>query len=243
MTMAFDISRSASPAAMPQKPLKPSVTWRVIHGGKSDADEAARALQRIGTKMRYARNETIFSEGDEVTYSYRVVSGSIRLCKHLADGRRQIAGFILPGEYCGLMHLDEHRLTAEASSDLVVVAYPQRQVDALNESMPSMRRYISNFITQRLQGVQDHVVMLGRQTAKERIVSFLLDIAQRNGAEESTELPMSRQDIADYLGLTIETVCRIFSELKRSRIIALPSLHQVILVDVEALNDVAECAD
>ena len=93
--------------------------------------------------MRFSRGETVFSEGDEATYSYKVISGAIRLCKHLADGRRQIAGFVLTGEYCGLLHLDAHRFTAEAASDLVVIAYPQRQVEAMGETMPSMRRRLA----------------------------------------------------------------------------------------------------
>jgi CRP/FNR family nitrogen fixation transcriptional regulator len=247
MTMAFDISQRAARFPVQSRSPKASASWQVIAGGKSaaESDDATQALQRIGTKMRYARNETIFSEGDEAAYSYKVVSGAIRLCKHLADGRRQIAGFILPGEYCGLLPLAEHRFTAEATSDLVVIAYPQRQIDALVETMPSMRRRLAGFLTQRLHGMQDHVIMLGRQTAKERVVSFLLNLAQRarTDADEAAELPMSRQDIADYLGLTIETVCRVLSSLKRARLIALPSLHQVALINVEALETLAECAD
>src|SRR5688572_16264404 len=110
MAMAFDISQTAR-AARPVKATLPP--WSVIPGGKSAAaaDEDVAALQRIGIKLRFARGETVFSEGDEATYSYKVISGAIRLCKHLADGRRQIAGFVLAGEYCGLLHLDAHRFT------------------------------------------------------------------------------------------------------------------------------------
>jgi CRP/FNR family nitrogen fixation transcriptional regulator len=241
MSMAFDVSHNLAAA----RPVKAREPWPVIAGGKPGPviqDEAALALQRIGTKRRYAKNEAVFSEGDEAKHSYKVVTGAIRLCKHLADGRRQIAGFVLPGEYCGLLHLEEHRFTAEAASELVVIAYPQRQVEALSETMLSMRKRLAGFLAQRLKSMQDHVVMLGRQTAKERVASFLLNLVERSGAHEneSAELPMSRQDIADYLGLTIETVCRVLSELKRSRILALPGLHEIVLKDTEALQALAE---
>jgi CRP-like cAMP-binding protein len=189
------------------------------------------ALDKIGIKLRFSRNETVFSEGDEATFSYRVASGAIRLCKHLADGRRQISDFVLPGDYCGFLHLEEHRFTAEATSDLEVIAYPHRQVEKLGESMPSMRHRLTDFLSRRLMGIQDHLIMVGRQTAKERVMSFLIRLAENAGAKEGdvVELPMNRQDMADYLGLTIETVSRVVTDLKRLRLIEIPSLHQFVI--------------
>jgi CRP-like cAMP-binding protein len=104
--------------------------------------------------------------------------------------------------------------------------------------MPNLRGRLLVLLSQRLIGMQDHLVMLGRQTAKERVASFLLHIAERSDAEEGLafDLPMSRQDIADYLGLTIETVCRMLSELKRERVIAIPNASQIILNDMDALE-------
>lgn len=198
------------------------------------AEDDLQALDKIGIKLRFGRNETVFSEGDEAAFSYRVVSGAIRLCKHLADGRRQISDFVLPGDYCGFLHLEEHRFTAEATSDLEVVAYPHRQVEALGESMPSMRHRLTDFLSRRLMGIQDHLVMLGRQTAKERVVSFLIRLGENAGVKEGgvVELPMNRQDMADYLGLTIETVSRVVTDLKRSRLVEIPSLHQFVIADM-----------
>jgi len=239
--MSIAVSASRTPVAAK------SVPWTVIErGGQAqDVELDLRALEKIGIKLRFTRGETIFSEGDEADYSYKVVTGAIRLCKHLADGRRQIADFVLPGDYCGLLHLDEHRFTAEAASDVTVIAYPQRQVEKLGEELPSMRKRLTNFLARRLMDVQDHLIMLGRQTAKERVVGFLLRLAERSGVGdgETIELPMSRQDMADYLGLTIETVCRVLSELKRRRLIALPSLHGAVLIDSEALRDLFEDCD
>lgn len=202
-------------------------------------------LARIGIRMRFARNETLFSEGDEATHSYRVVRGAIRLCKHLADGRRQIADFVLPGDYCGFLYLETHRFTAEATSDLEVIAYPQRQVEALGEQIPSMRRRLTKFLSSRLMNMQDHLIMLGRQTAKERVLGFLIRLAENRDAEdgEAIELPMTRQDMADYLGLTIETISRVLTSLRRKRLIALPNPRQFAIADIDYCCDLIECCD
>jgi len=203
------------------------------------AQDDLEALDKIGIKLRFARNETIFSEGEEAAFSYRVVRGAIRLCKHLVDGRRQISDFVLPGDYCGFLHLERHRFTAEATSDLEVIAYPHRQVEALGESMPSMRRRLTDFLSRRLMGVQDHLIMLGRQTAKERVLSFLVRLATNAGAKdgEVVALPMNRQDMADYLGLTIETVSRVMTDLKRSQVVTLPELHEFAINDMESARE------
>ncbi len=205
------------------------------------AQDDLEALDKIGIKLRFARNETIFSEGEEAAFSYRVVSGAIRLCKHLIDGRRQISDFVLPGDYCGFLHLDEHRFTAEATSDLEVIAYPHRQVEVLGESMPSMRHRLTDFLSRRLMEIQDHLIMVGRQTAKERVLSFLIRLAENAGANDSeaVELPMNRQDMADYLGLTIETVSRVVTELKRLRLVTFPELHEFTIADIEHVREVA----
>ena len=230
--------------------LAASVRTAVFAGAKTNDALAAElagddlgALAKIGIKLRFARNETLFSEGDDADYSYRVVRGAIRLCKHLADGRRQIADIVLPGDYCGFLYLERHRFTAEAASDLEVIAYPQRQVEAIGDRMPSMRRRLTRFLSRRLMNMQDHLIMLGRQTAKERVLGFLLRLAESGGAGdgEAVALPVTRQDMADYLGLTIETVSRVLTSLRRSRLITLPNLHHFALIDVERCRDLAEC--
>ena len=232
----------------PRATVKPA-GWSVIEGragadeGQS-ADEAA-ALHRIGIRMHFQRNETIFSEGDEARYSYKVGSGAIRLCKHLSDGRRQISGFVLPGEFCGFLHLDQHRFTAEATGDTVLTAYPQRQIEALGEQMPSVQRHLNSFLAQRVRSMQDHLVLLGRLTARERVASLLLLLADRAGVEHGkpVSLPMTRQDMGDYLGLTIETVCRVLSDLKKQKVVELPDLHLMRVKNADALTAIAEGED
>jgi CRP/FNR family nitrogen fixation transcriptional regulator len=212
-----------------------------LYSGAFEQSDSA-ALTGMGVRVVYARGETIFNEGDEAAYSYLVVSGAIRLCKHLADGRRQIADFVLPGDYCGFLPLAHHRFTAEAASDLEVISYPQRKIEALGERLPEVRRLLAGFMGRRLMAVQDHLVMLGRHTAKERVMGFLLLLLKAAGAEsgERISLPMNRQDIADYLGLTIETVCRVLSTLKRTRLITTPDLHSFSIRDVERFRDIVE---
>ena len=210
-------------------------------GHSSTADDDLRALQQIGTKVRFARNETIFNEGDEASFCYKVVSGAVRLCKHMTDGRRQIADFLLAGDVFGFLQFGTYKFTAEAVGDVVLMCYPQKQLERLSSTMPTLRGRLLVLLSQRLLAMQDHLVMLGRQTAKERVASFLLLIAERSDAEEGEvfDLPMSRQDIADYLGLTIETVCRVLSELKRNGIIQIPSASEIAMRGVEELRELA----
>ncbi len=214
--------------------------WRASEEGGfySVVDESAASLQAFGTVQRFARNETIFNEGDEARFSYRAVSGAIRLCKVLPDGRRQIADFSLPGDFFGLEATDEHALTAEALVDAVVVRYLKSQLDELGDERADIRDALMATLRQSLWAAQHHVIMLGRQTAMERVVSFLLQLSIRTGVRSGVamELPMGRQDIADYLGLTIETVCRALSELKSRELIATPDRRTVVLKNIRALE-------
>jgi CRP-like cAMP-binding protein len=244
MSIALNTARNAN-IAHNIGPVSLSVVSGQIAETSKPQDDDLRALQQIGTKVRFARNKTIFNEGDDAAYTYKIISGAVRLCKHTSNGRRQIADFLLAGDYFGFLELGTYSFTAEAVSDVVVMCYPQRQIEQLSNTMPSMSRRLLMLLSQRLLGMQDHLVMLGRQAAKERVASFLLLLAERSEAEEGEafEVPMSRQDMADYLGLTIETVCRALSDLKRSHVIGIPNVHQIVIKDTEALEDAADCDD
>ena len=200
------------------------------------------ALGQIGIAVSYARNATIFNEGDSAENSYRVISGAVRLCKVLPDGRRQIADFFLPGDFFALGGFHEHLFTAEAVTDAAVVTFPRRRVERLCDEVPEMRNELLSRAYRDLSATQNHLVMLGCQSAKERVASFVLLLAKRAQAEDgdTIELPMGRQDIADYLGLTIETVCRALSDLKRGKLITTPNTHQVVVDDSEALRALTE---
>ena len=206
------------------------------------AEDALSPLQAVSTASRFGRNQTIFNEGDDARYSYKVIQGGVRLCKVRSDGRRQIAEFLLPGDMFGLECGEEHSLTAEALCDVIVMRCPRNHVERLSEEHPDVRRQLMSLLRRELSAAQDHLVMLGRQTAKERVASFLLLLAERTAAQDgdAVDLPMGRQDIADYLGLTIETVCRALTDLKREQQIQIPNRHQVVIRDIEALELVAE---
>jgi len=205
-------------------------------------DEDARALQEIGTKLRIARNETIFSQGEAVTYAYKVVSGVVRLCKHMSDGRRHIAQFAFPGDFFSMTESERHNFTAEAVTGVVLMCYAQGRLAALRDARPTICQRLVGMLSRNLCRLENHLTVLGRQNAKERVASFLLYLAEHVGCEQDdvVDAPMSRHDIADYLGLTKETVCRVISELRCERVIETPNARQFVLLDLDALHALAD---
>ena len=175
-----------------------------------------------GTHMVLAKDEELFAEGDEAEFFYQVVSGAIRSYKLLSDGRRQIDAFHLRGDIFGLEAGGEHRFSAEAVGDVSVIAYRRGRLSALIQDDPAFRDKIMTATLRSLERAQDHMLLLGRKTAEEKIATFLLDMAGRiSKDDEHFELPMQRSDIADHLGLTIETVSRTLSRFARSGLIRL----------------------
>jgi len=185
-------------------------------------------IEMMGTAMSYARNLEIYGEGEPAEYLYKVVHGAVRTSKVLADGRRQIGAFYLPGDVFGIEGGDEHTYSAEAITDTRVIVIKRRALGNLAARDREVAQQLWAITGQELQRAQCHVMLLIK-TAKERVVGFLLDMAARVANDGQVALPMSRQDIADYLGLTIETVSRTLTELERTAAIALPSSRQVVL--------------
>ncbi|MDO8290300.1 MAG: helix-turn-helix domain-containing protein [Parvibaculum sp.] len=224
--------------------------WPVISGDVVTrvvpADDEFAVLDDAGTRLSFCRNETIFEEGENAKYCYRLVSGSVRLCKFLLDGRRQIADFFLADDLFGFADIDTHAFSAEAVTDVVLLRYPRARVEMLIDVDVHLRRKLIQLTHERLNTTQMHLVMLGRHTVKERIALFLIRIAERLGLDADVggeiDLPMSRLDIADYLGLTIETVCRAISDLKRAGVIAVPNTHRIVLQDARRLRNLVEGA-
>ena len=218
----------------------PRAVLTVIEGSRAHGDEAdMAALDAIGTTVRVAKNAALFQEGELSGHVYKVVSGAMRTCRLLVDGRRQIADFLLPGDFFGLDWQTTHGFTAEALTDAVVISYPRKQLEALAERTPGIQRLLMSMLCKGLAATQEHVVMLGRQTAYERLAWFLLRVKERSGGSDQIDVPMSRQDIADYLGLTIETVSRGISEFKRRQYISATSTHQFRLTGLSALQTLA----
>lgn len=189
-----------------------------------------------GPCLRHARDEEIFCEGDTADYVYQVISGSVRTCRLLRDGRRQIDEFHLAGDYFGIEAGDLHRVTAEAMADTTVRMVRRGALSDLAAQRPDVARALFRLTVEGLQRSQDHVLMLGRKSARERVVGLLVDLADRTGAQSELDVPMSRQDMADYLGLTIETVSRTLTQLQADGVIALPTTRHIVLRDRAALR-------
>jgi CRP/FNR family nitrogen fixation transcriptional regulator len=189
----------------------------------------------LGTVRRYAKDEEIFGEGDRTAYYYKVVEGTVRTSKLLSDGRRQIGAFYLPGDLFGIEAGDEHRFSAEAVGEAKVVSYKRCGLEGLAANDNDFAVAIVEALMQALARAQDHMLLLGRKSAIEKIATFLLELSERLD-EDSFELSMSRTDIADHLGLTIETVSRSLTQLERKGCIALPSTRRVELRDKPALT-------
>jgi len=200
------------------------------------------AMKAIGTVAHFARNKTIFNEGDDAQFSYKVVSGAVRLSKVMIDGRRQIADFALAGDIFGLDWSDDYAVTAEALTEVTLVRYSRNNLARLGEEQVSVRSKLTDVLRRDLWAAQNHLVMLGCQTARERVASFLMLFVKRSHAKngEIFELPMGRQDIADYLGLTIETVCRTLSDLKQEGLVATPKRHEIVVNNIAALRAIAQ---
>lgn len=197
-------------------------------------------------EVKIEANHTIYFEGDEAQYCYKVVSGTVRLSKITDDGRRQIAAFVGRGGFFGWTGSDAHNYAAEAVTNVVLARYSCARIDEAVATNPKFGRRLLGHITSQLLAAQEHLLVLGRKTAGERLATFLLDLVCR-GQEKAPQkcrvvLPMSRGDIADYLGLTVETVSRALASLRAARVITVPTPETIDIADAEALRGYAMMA-
>ena len=192
-------------------------------------------LDMMGTPMRFGRNAEVYGEDEQAEYLYRVVSGAVRTYKVLADGRRQIGGFYLPGDIFGLEAGEAHAFSAEAVNDSQILVIKRSAVMDLAARDSSVAQQLWTVTGRELQRAQEHVLLLIK-SAQERVAGFLVEMARRAPGSVSTiQLAMSRQDIADYLGLTIETISRTLTQFEKSAAIALPTSRQIEIRNRAAL--------
>jgi CRP/FNR family transcriptional regulator, nitrogen fixation regulation protein len=184
----------------------------------------------IGAVRRLGKDEELVAEGDRAAFFYKVVSGAVRTYKLLDDGRRQIDAFHLPGDIFGIESGEEHRFTAEAVGHATVVVYRRCGLETLAAGDGQFARQIVAAMMRSLERAQDHMLLLGRKSALEKIATFILDMSERVSDEDAVALPMSRADIADHLGLTIETVSRSLTELERRKVIEVPAQRRTIVL-------------
>ena len=198
------------------------------------ADETS-GLGALGIVMGFGRNTEIFAEGEPAGNIYKVISGVVRISKLLPDGRRQISAFHTPGDMFGFEADELHHASAEAVTPVKVIAYKWQSLLAAGCRSASLVRDLLNLTMVGLRQTQEHLLLLGRKNALERVAAFLLDTAKRTKSGSVVELAMARHDIADYLGLTLETVSRMFAELKERGAITLEGARRVHLLDKEQL--------
>ena len=207
--------------------------------------KALAEFKGLGSTLRLRTGETLFREGDAAERVFTITKGSLKLCRLLADGRRQIVAFKFPGDFLGISVDDAHKFTADVIEDTQLCSFRRDRFANFLAEHPGLQRQLYQFAAHELGAAQQQFVILGRKTAEQRLASFLLLLADRTARSGTPgtgflDLPMSRGDIADYLALTKETVSRLFSALRAQRLIRFHTLHRVEILDRPALEKAAE---
>jgi len=202
------------------------------------------ALAGIVGQCHFDDGATIMMEGEPVDHLFNIVQGTVKVYRLLADGRRQVTGFLVGGDFLGLALSDSNPYSAEAVGAVTLCRLPRRRFEQLIDQFPQLERRMLVNASNELFAAQDQMLLLGRKTAREKVASFLLSLARRAAMRGRPDgelaLAMSRTDIGDYLGLTIETVSRIFTQLRRDGILALHGASHVEILDRDALEEAAE---
>ena len=201
-----------------------------------------RELDHLGRHVHFRPHETVFAQEELTTSFYNLLEGVMRLYKLLPDGRRQIVGFALPGDFLGLAISARNSFSADAVGRVAVCRFSRASFARFIEDKPHLLRRINELVIRELSQAQDHMVLLGRCSAEEKVASFLVNwrdrLARLADATGVLPLPMGRQDIAHFLGLTIETVSRTFTKFERDGLIEILS-GGVCLVDLERVEALA----
>jgi len=186
-------------------------------------------------EFAYKRGTEIHGENEPADYVYQVKKGAVRSYKLLSDGRRQIGAFHLVGDIFGLTNGENHRFTAEAVVDTTLWLMKRRSLEVISQTDGVLARNLLSLTTRSLQHAEDHMLLLGRKDSLEKVATFLLEMDKR--LADAMTLPMSRRDIADYLGLTLETVSRGLSRLRRAGAISLAgdTLREITILDRKLL--------
>ena len=226
----------------PDHPCHPCIVRDIGLCGPLNLSDLDR-LNAIVSSVRLAPEQILFCEGDESAAVYAVTEGTVRLSKMLPDGRRQITGFLSAGGFLGIAYEDTYAYSAEAVTRLALCRFPRRGLEALLGEMPRLERQLFSIASNELKAAQDQMLLLGRKSAEEKISTFLWQWCRRSGqgCEPGCviDLPMNRTDIADYLGLTTETVSRTLSRFAKDGLLAIPSPHKVQIFQPELIEELA----
>jgi CRP/FNR family transcriptional regulator len=204
-------------------------------------------MRALGPMQRLSPEQSVFHEGDPAKRVFMVTLGSLKLYTLLADGRRQITGFMFAGDFLGVSVDEEYAFTVEALEPTELWWFSREAFDRFASSHPHVEHELYRLAANELAAAQQQMVLLGRKSAAERLASFFLALLERaeraSGVPETAfSLPMSRLDIADYLGLTKETVSRMLAELRNRRLVRLKTQNHVEVLDRAGLRAMAEGA-
>lgn len=207
-------------------------------------DHELRHLAAHATRFQISRGKHLILEGDESQDVYNIISGDLSISRLSSDGRRQILGFLGSGDFLGLTLKDSYRFSAEALTDVRLCRFDRGSLENLTERFPGMARQVRRMGSAALDSMLDHVFSLGRKSASERVCTFLLLLSHKQGnchdPARQIRLSMSRSDIADHLGLTIETVSRTLSRLKSAGVIDIERAQTLHVLDGARLEEMAE---
>jgi CRP/FNR family nitrogen fixation transcriptional regulator len=198
-------------------------------------------LQAAGAVVQISEGQEIFAEGDDTDLFYKVASSVVRICKFLRDGRRQILAFHMAGESFGFELGGCRQFTAEAVKECTLVCYRRRNMELMAQKDRTVSRQLLQYAMESLAQAQAHSLLLAKPRAAGRIASFLLDWQARSNNGAVIQLAMSRQEIGDYLALSMETVSRILSQFERDGLIAMPSTRELHLMNAKDLEEMADC--
>jgi len=211
--------------------------------GSLQPDELAE-LDALAERDFVRAGDALIRQGDEAAHLFNISSGSVRVYRLLPDGRRQITGFLFAGDFVGLGAGDHYAFSVEAIEDVTLCRFRKGEYLALIRERPTLEAALLERATHELAAAQKQILLLGRKTARERIASFLLDLPDLDPIRPSDEghvrLPMTRTEIADYLGLTIETVSRELTRLKSTGLIEMLSLKALRVIQPERLRALAD---
>ena len=201
--------------------------------------QAQGVAQKLGPVFQYEARKTIYSKGDPAQYCYRVIEGAVRLSRILMDGQRQVLDLLLPGDTFGLEAAAEYSATAEAIGEVILLRCPRACIAHQLATRSGAPSQMTTMLTNGISSAQDHVAMLSHQGAMERVALFLLRFSDKQQGRRTIELPVGRQDMADYLGLTIETTCRSLSEMRDHGIIGIRGRRMIEVRNRDALENYA----
>jgi CRP/FNR family transcriptional regulator, nitrogen fixation regulation protein len=202
---------------------------------RKEPSELSLAIERIGVRKRFKSNEQIYGEKESAAYFYKVVSGCVRSYTVVEDGRRLIAAFYLRADIFGLEHSELRAFSSEAVSDAEILVISRDDIMRLAARENAAAGDLWAHVANELHRTQNHLLLLNK-SASERVIAFLLEMSDRIQPSGEIELPMSRPDIADYLGLNSETVSRILRKLEDASVITLPTIRRIVLRDRASLE-------